>query len=139
MHSFTWFELIPFLKQYTAHGYIHILNAALATLVSIALGLAISFKLKRTKDLDIPERAFNLRNFFELISSLLFSLASEIMGEKNAKRFFPMLASVFFFVLINDLLGLIPGFLPPTDNINTTFACGVFIFIYYNYAGIKEH
>jgi F-type H+-transporting ATPase subunit a len=33
---------------------------------------------------------------------------------------------------------MIPGLLPPTDNLNTTFALGAFVFIYYNYVGIKS-
>jgi F-type H+-transporting ATPase subunit a len=35
-------------------------------------------------------------------------------------------------------LGLIPGFSPATDNFNTTLALGIFVFLYYNYQGIKE-
>ena len=34
---------------------------------------------------------------------------------------------------------MIPGFLPPTGNLNTTLACGALIFVMYNYYGVKEH
>jgi F-type H+-transporting ATPase subunit a len=36
-------------------------------------------------------------------------------------------------------MGVIPGFLPPTDNINTTLACGLVVFVYFNYVGIREN
>jgi F-type H+-transporting ATPase subunit a len=34
---------------------------------------------------------------------------------------------------------MIPGLLPPTDNLNTTFALGLFVFLYYNYVGLREN
>ena len=40
-------------------------------------------------------------------------------------------------VFANNLIGLVPGFLPPTENFNTTLALGLFVFLYYNYEGIK--
>ncbi len=139
MHTFSWFSLFPYLKNFTAHGYIHVLNASFITLICIFLAIFLNRKMKKNKNIDVPNEKFNLLNFFEIISGMLFYLATEIMGEKNAKKFFPILASVFLFIFLNDLIGLVPGFLPPTDNINTTFACGIFIFIYYNYAGFREH
>ncbi len=48
-----------------------------------------------------------------------------------------MVSIIFLYIFISNFIGLIPGFLPPTDNINTTLALGVFIFIYYNYQGIR--
>jgi len=139
MHGFCWFSLIPYIKNFSTHEYLHVLNAIVATLICILLAVLLARSLKNKKNKEIPSTKFNIINFFELISGMLLSLATEIMGEKNARKFFPVLASIFLFIFINDFMGLIPGFLPATDNINTTFACGIFVFIYYNYAGFKEH
>lgn len=38
-----------------------------------------------------------------------------------------------------NLMGLIPGFLPPSDNINTNLAMGLTVFVFYHYLGIREH
>ncbi len=139
MHGFCWFSLVPYIKKFATHEYLHVLNAILATFMCILLAILLTRSLKNKKNKEVPSTKFNIINFFELISGMLLSLATEIMGEKNARKFFPVLASIFLFIFINDFMGLIPGFLPPTDNINTTFACGIFVFIYYNYAGFKEH
>ena len=138
MHDFTWFNLIPFINKYATHEYIHIVTAAFVVLLCIILAVLLSVKLKKLKSLEVPDGRFNFRNVIELLAEMIYSLVSEIMGEHDAKKFFPALASIFLFILFNNLLGLIPGFLPATDNINTTLACGVFIFIYYNYVGFKE-
>lgn len=139
MHSFSWFSLFPYIKDYTTHDYLHVVNATFITIICILLAIFLGKKMKRQKNMDVPSEKFSISTFFELISGMLLSLAVEIMGEKNARKFFPVLASIFLFIFLNNVVGLIPGFVPATDNINTTFACGIFIFIYYNYAGFKEH
>ena len=105
MHVFTWFSIVPFLKKYATEEYIHVVTAAFITLLCIVLALIMSSKLKKIQNPEIPDAKFSFRNFFELISGMLFSLASEIMGEKNAQKFFPVLASVFLFIFLNDIIG----------------------------------
>jgi F-type H+-transporting ATPase subunit a len=50
-----------------------------------------------------------------------------------------MFASIFFFILVNNFVGLIPGMTPATDNLNTTIGVGLFSFVIYNFYGIKEN
>ncbi|HCU24920.1 MAG TPA: ATP synthase F0 subunit A [Deltaproteobacteria bacterium] len=50
-----------------------------------------------------------------------------------------MIGALFIYIFISNLLGVLPGFLPPTDNISTTLACGLVVFFYFNYIGIKEN
>jgi F-type H+-transporting ATPase subunit a len=49
------------------------------------------------------------------------------------------MGSLAFFILFSNLLGLVPGFLPPTDNLNTTVACALVVFFATHYYGIKTH
>jgi len=141
MHGepFTWFGLIPIVKNYADHRYIHIVTATFVAIICMLIAGIMYNKLKKIQNPEIPDERFNTRNIFELLSQMLFSLARDTMGKDNAIKFFPVLASIFLFILLNNVIGLIPGFIPPTDNVNTTFACGVFMFLYYNYMGFKEH
>jgi F-type H+-transporting ATPase subunit a len=50
-----------------------------------------------------------------------------------------MFAAVFIFVLVNNLVGVIPGMTPATENMNTTLPMGLFIFLLFNYLGLKEN
>jgi F-type H+-transporting ATPase subunit a len=47
-------------------------------------------------------------------------------------------ATLFIFIFLSNLLGLIPGFFPPTANINTNLAMALCVFLYFNVVGIKE-
>jgi len=62
----------------------------------------------------------------------------ETMGE-HGRPFFPLIATLAIFVLVSNLIGLIPGFFPPTANINTTAACAIIVFLSTHVVGIKHH
>lgn len=79
-----------------------------------------------------------LQNVMELIVSGLDGMVTEIMGEKG-KPYFPLIATLGLFIFLSNLLGLIPGFMPPTANLNTTAACAVIVFVLTHIIGLKEH
>jgi F-type H+-transporting ATPase subunit a len=79
-----------------------------------------------------------LQNFMEVVVGGIENMVIETMGEKG-KPFFPLIATLAIFILISNLSGLIPGFFPPTANINTTAACAVIVFVATHVVGIKKH
>ena len=79
-----------------------------------------------------------LQNFMEVIVGGIENMIAETMGE-HGKPFFPLIATLALFILVSNLIGLIPGFYPPTANINTTAACAVVVFVATHVVGIKEH
>jgi len=48
--------------------------------------------------------------FVEMILSGFFSICASVAGEANTKRFFPLVATIFFFVLVANWMALLPGF-----------------------------
>jgi F-type H+-transporting ATPase subunit a len=102
---------------------------------------ALSF-FKGTKSEDkglVPPRTMNLRNFFEVMAESLFGMVEGAMGEKNAKRFYPLIGALFIFILFNNLFALIPGFSAPTDSLKTNVGLALFVFILTHVYGVKEH
>jgi F-type H+-transporting ATPase subunit a len=79
-----------------------------------------------------------LQNFMEVIIGGIENMVVETMGE-HGKPFFPLIATLALFILVSNLMGLIPGFYPPTANINTTAACAVIVFVTTHVVGVKEH
>ena len=129
--AFSWFQLLPpYAPQY-------VLSAIMIAVLLVAVSV-FSFAGKKPADLVIPEARLTVRNLFELILSFLVTLAEDIIGHK-AKRYVPLLATCFIFILFMNLLGLIPGFTPPTDKMNITVGLAVVIFLSTHYYGVKEH
>jgi len=68
----------------------------------------------------------------------LRDLVTSVVGEHGMK-YFPVIATFAVLILISNLMGLFPLFMPPTAHVSVTFALGITSFIYYNYVGIKEN
>ena len=77
----------------------HILFALLV-LGFVAYG-AIRFRRAYSGGNLVPPARINLRNVFEMMCDAVFSLMNGIMGEKYAKKFFPLIASLAFFILFS--------------------------------------
>ena len=78
-----------------------------------------------------------LQNFMEVIIGGLEEFTVNTIGEKG-RAIFPILCVLFLFILVQNLLGLVPFFDSPTANINTTAAMALFVFLYYNYVGLRR-
>ncbi|HVJ63679.1 MAG TPA: F0F1 ATP synthase subunit A [Bdellovibrionota bacterium] len=139
-HGFQWWNLLhnDFLNH-NAH-----FSAAAVTVLGLGVSgiayAAIAPKLKpATTDAElVPPAKLGLTNFFDLVGSFIQSLAKDIIGHHYA-TYLPLLTFMFIWTLTSNMLGLIPGLGSPTDNLNTTLAMGVFVFLYYNYQGFRSH
>ncbi len=138
-HSFNWLSLIPGLE----HAPNHVVMTIIISVALVVLTLVARLQLARAMDGAgggvVPDSRMTFRNFFEIVAESLFKLTESVIGHHDAPRYFPVVGTLFVFILTANLIGLIPGLLPPTDNLNTTLALGVFVFIFYNIAGFRAH
>jgi len=65
-------------------------------------------------------------------------LTINVIGETGYK-YFPVLATFAVLILVSNIMGMVPLFMPPTESVNVTYALGLASFIYFNYVGIKEN
>src|SRR5580692_11492643 len=87
----------------------------------------------------VPPPKLGLRNLFEILSDMIFNLMTSVMGEKNARRYLPLIGTLFLFILFSNLLALIPGFLPPTDTLKTNLVLSFMVFVLTHVFGVREH
>lgn len=78
-----------------------------------------------------------LQNFAELVIDGLEQTIVNTIGEEG-RRFTALLVGIFLFILTLNIFGLLPMFDAPTANINTTVAMATFVFLYYNFQGLKR-
>jgi F-type H+-transporting ATPase subunit a len=79
-----------------------------------------------------------VQNVFEVLISGLEEFMVSVSGEEG-RWLFPLVASIFLFVFIGNLIGLVPGFFPPTANLNTTAALALIVFVFTHVIGVKYH
>jgi len=87
----------------------------------------------------VPDAGFTARNILEIITEALFDLAESSMGRKDAKVFFPFLGALFFYILVSNLMGLVPGFLPATSCVSANLALAAIVFVTFNVAGLMRN
>jgi F-type H+-transporting ATPase subunit a len=133
MH-FSWFHLIPALRNYPDH----VLTAGLCTLIIICFCLFAKAVAGTPEQALTPSAKVTSRNIFEVIVEGLQGFVESGLGHES-NIYIGIIAGLFIYVFLNNFLGLVPGFSPATDNLNTTLAIGIFSFILYNTAGVKEH
>ena len=98
--------------------------------------ISVCFWIALKKMALIPGK---VQNLLEFILEFIYELADGTIGShEEAKPFYPLFTGIFFFVLVSNLIGLIPGTLAPTANINTTLALSLVVFVYYNFLGLKK-
>jgi len=136
MHHFAWLSWLTH-DKINEHN-IHIFHASFVVIFLIIATFLVARKLRRTEERLVPEAGTTLTNIFEVAVESILGMMEGIIGP-GAVTYFPLIGGVFIYIFLNNILGLIPGFLPPTDNINTNLAIALTVFVYYNVMGIKSH
>ena len=57
----------------------------------------------------------------------------------GGERHTPFIATLFLFILLNNLIGMVPGALAPTSSLNTTIALALITFAYVQIEGVRAH
>jgi F-type H+-transporting ATPase subunit a len=155
----TWFDLLPgvrslelFAKHYlgrsqmgvamlpSAFSLTHVFAVALVLLFVIAGALA--FRASTTtndRSAIVPPPKLTLRNLFEMFTDAVLSVGIGVMGEKNARRFLPLIGTLAFFIFFSNLFALVPGFAPPTATLKTNVALALTVFVMTHVYGVMDN
>jgi F-type H+-transporting ATPase subunit a len=100
----------------------------------MAILIAISFLASRSVKM-VPG---GVQNLMESVVAGIDGLLEDTMG-KEGKAYFPLIATFALFILVSNLIALIPGFYPPTANLNTNAALALTVFVMTHVIGFKKH
>lgn len=111
--------------------------------VSVILLLTIFLSIARTAKKNVNKAPKGLQNLFEpIILFIRDEVARPAIGEHKFEKFMPFLLTAFFFILINNILGLIPIFpfgANVTGNIAVTLVLALFTFFITTFSGNKHY
>ena len=110
--------------------YDHLMISVLAALVTVLLVLLVRARLVR-----VPGP---LQQTMEYLVSFVRTLVSDNVAH-HPDQYVPLIGTLGFFILLNNLFGLIPGLGSGTANYNVTLGCALVVFFYYNFHGMREH
>jgi F-type H+-transporting ATPase subunit a len=113
--------------------------ASLVMLLILYFAAEVRGTYRDLKVSTVPEEELTLRTFFEVFFEYFYNMSKEIMGPANAKRYFPIIGASAIFIFISNAAGMVPGFLPPTSNLNITAGCALAVFVVFNFYGIRDN
>lgn len=106
---------------------------------SLLIILAFLGGAKYRKGIRIdPEGKLSFSTFFEIVIGGVFNFTHNLLHDKARPLFF-LTGSIAFFILFNNLIGMFPGFNPPTDQFNVTIVLGLIAFVTYNVVGFQSN
>lgn len=113
-----------------AHTYPHVIYSW------VVMAILIGFGSLAAKGVSmIPTKG---QNFFEVVISGMEEFMVDTAGEES-RWLFPIIGTIFLYIATSNLIGLIPGFFPPTANLNTTLSCAITVVVFTHVIGIKYH
>jgi len=133
-HGFTWHSLTPFSGMVP----IHVFHGLFALLLILLVAWRIRVSLNKARDPLIPDTKFSARNVFELVVQATYGQLRSIIGPSGDK-YITLIGGLFIFIFFCNIIAIVPGFVPATDNLNTNLAMSLIVFLVYNYYGFKEH
>ena len=113
-----------------ANAYPHVIYSWFVMIILIILGAVAAKGISM-----IPTKA---QNVFEILISGIEEFMVDLTGEEG-RWLFPISATIFIYIVVCNLIGLVPGFLPPTASVNTTLSCAIPVVIFTHVIGVKYH
>lgn len=108
--------------------------------VVLLLGMTGALWLKRRLSVERPGAAQQVAEFL-LTNRLGFGirdLLDQNVGH-DGRKYVPMVGSIAVFILLSNLLGVVPAFSSPTVHPTVPLACAILTFLHFNLAGIRTH
>ena len=111
----------------------------------VVIGFAIVARIGLTKAMSRPglekyfaDESLSPRTVAEVVAANWLSLMKDMMPAKDARMFFPVVGALFCYIFVSNIMGIFPGFLPPTDNSNTNVGMAIMVFVLFNFVGLTR-
>lgn len=123
-----------------AAGYVFV-DKPLTTAICVAGGLLVfsalgKVALSKSKSPYLPEKSFSIKTFFETIALFMVWLGDAVMGKEN-RKYLPFVFSLFLYLFISNILGLVPGMMISTDQMHLNLGVALVVFGLYNYWTVR--
>ena len=136
IHPLTWLTGPVKMLHHSVPGLAGALPEALVISIVMAIIIAVVFAMITRNMQRIPGRGQAL---IEIIVESLENFVVSLIGPEHGKKYVPLIGTVFIYIFILNVAGLIPGWMSPTSNINVTSGLAIPMFLYVQWEGIRAN
>ncbi|HCH61653.1 MAG: ATP synthase F0 subunit A [Deltaproteobacteria bacterium] len=148
-YHFSWFQLAePLIHAIEHAGATHDDAIRIVTSWAICIGLLLfavvaraGLKVVQNKGGTaqfIPGTGLGITALFELYTGAILGMLDGVLSKEDAKRYYWLLGGTFLYIFISNLMSVVPGGLPPTDNISTNAAMALVVLGVYVFEGVRR-
>ena len=112
-----------------------VFNTETILMTWIVMAVLIIFGFLATRKISILPNPFQVVG--ELFVNVFMGLVKDALGDEIAKKYFPLICTLFMFLILSNWLGIIPELSEPTKDLNTPLSLGIIGFFIAHYCGIK--
>lgn len=125
------------LSDKITHENVDIFNGVVVFLIILVFSLLYRLSLKAVENEVVPSGSVSVKNIFQVAVESLMKLVKGVIPH-HGEDYFPLIGAIFIYIFISNLMGLFPGFGPPSKNLSANLAVGLSVFVYYNAMGIRR-
>jgi len=130
------FEVHPIFHMSLMGFDISVNKAIIAMWVGLSIMFGLFMLVVKSGVRLIPGK---LQVVAEIALGFIMDMVEEFIGKKEAPKYFPFIATIFFFVLACNLIGMIPGSYTITSQLVVTGVFASFIFVLTLFIGFAKH
>lgn len=124
-------EPINYIEIAGLEHYPHVTYTWVIMILFILVGLWLRYSYN-------PLEPRGVHNLLEAFAVGILDFSDSVLG-RAGRPYFPFLATLALFIWVGNLIGLIPGCVSPTSNVNTNAAMAIMVFGLYQYVGARRH
>lgn len=139
--GFSWFHLLPGVEDQSLfpfahdHGYTFV-SAWIVCGVLVLFALLANVQLRNAMKRDglakfEADEGLTVRTVAEVFVDGISGIMGDLMGKKDVRTFLPLIGALFAYIFTSNIFAILPGFQPPTDNINTNVGMAVIVLVTY--------
>jgi F-type H+-transporting ATPase subunit a len=128
--------LLALFHQSAADPHLPWADYIVMQLVVAAIMILLFIALRVSLSVDKPGK---LQHLFELIHGFVLEQSEDQVGHHEGRHHVVIFETLFIFILMANLLGVIPEFISPTQSVYVPAGCALIAFVYYNLAGLKKN
>ena len=126
-------------QPFSTDGHVtHVFFAFISMLILLGGAFSVRSKLNANPDVGVlPERTIGMTLFFEYVIGSVWNMMKGMMGEAEARRHLPLVATLALYIFTMNAMALLPLGDPATDNLNTNIVMGLTVFFATHISGIR--
>jgi F-type H+-transporting ATPase subunit a len=148
--GFSWFTLLEFLRDDHLLGFAGVTETShlIATASFVSFGILLlavlgRMGLERAKAKGGLEQFYaddrlTVRTFFEVFVTGAQGMAKDLLSREDVRFFLPFVGTLFLYIYFNNMIGILPGFLPITENINANVGMAISVFLVFMLVAFKR-